>query len=154
MSSGRICPGSLAQNETMPMPPAAVYSVMKIVAPAIARPSVAMKPPCWPPTEVPVWSWIAHEIHASSPDSAKTCSPGWSSSSRTGMVVPMIRCSTSLHLLIALDSRRGQCRACDLLVVHVVEHASSCGPAAPRALVADADHEDVRAHRAEAVQLP
>src|SRR5215831_16930066 len=137
----------------MPMPPAAVYSVMKIVAPANARPSVAMRPPCWPPTEVPVWSWIAHETQASSPDSAKTCSPGWSSSSSTGMVVPMIRCSKSLNLLIALDARRGQCRTWVLLVVHVVEDAPAGRAAAPRALVADADDEDVRPHRAEAVQL-
>src|SRR5215469_4131054 len=138
----------------MPIPPAAVYSVMKIVAPAIARPSVAMKPPCWPPTEVPVWSWIAHEIQASSPDSAKTCSPGWSSSSRTGMVVPMIRCSTAPPLPDrARFEMRGQCSAWVLVVVHVVEHAPGGGPAAPRALVADADHEDVRPHGTEAVEL-
>src|SRR5450756_1323163 len=73
---GRIWPGSLAANVSRPGPPAAVYSVMKSVPPATARPSAPIKPPCWPPAEVDVCIWIAIDIQDSWPDSAKTLSLG------------------------------------------------------------------------------
>src|SRR2546429_2925633 len=142
MSSGLISPGSFAQNATMPTPPTAVYSVMKMVAPDRARPSAPIRPPCWPPTDMPVRSWMAMEIQASSPDSANTCSPGCSVISRTGIVVPTIRCST-----VASPALR---------VVDVVEEATPgrrAAAAGARALVAHADDEDGRPHRPKAVPL-
>src|SRR5579859_8045686 len=87
---GRIWPGSLAANVSSPGPPAAVYSVMKSVPPATARPSAPRKPPCWPPAEVDVCIWIAIDIQDSWPDSAKTLSPGCMLSSSTGITVPTI----------------------------------------------------------------
>src|SRR5881397_2327516 len=90
MSRGTIWPGSLAAKASRPSPPAAVYSVMNSVPPAIARPSAPRKPPCCPPTEVPVCIWIAIDIQESSPDSAKTLSFGCMLSSRTGITVPTI----------------------------------------------------------------
>ena len=87
---GRIWPGSLAAKASKPGPPAAVYSVMKRVPPATARPSAPMKPPCWPPAEVDVCIWIAMDIHESWPDSAKTLSLGCMLSSSTGITVPTI----------------------------------------------------------------
>src|SRR5665213_1023541 len=93
---GRIWPGSLAANASRPGPPIAVYSVMKSVPPATARPSAPMKPPCWPPADVEVCIWIAIDIHDSCPDSAKTLSFGCMLSSSTGITVPTILVSIFL----------------------------------------------------------
>src|SRR2546427_8899050 len=63
---------------------------MKSVPPATALPRAPRKPPCCPPTEVPVCIWIAIDIHDSSPDSAKTLSLGCMLNSRTGITVQTI----------------------------------------------------------------
>jgi len=65
ISIGRIWPGSLAEKVSSPGPPAAVYSVMKRVPPATARPSAPRNPPCCPPAVVDVCIWIAIDIHES-----------------------------------------------------------------------------------------
>jgi len=56
----------------------------------------AMKPPGWPPALVEALSWIEAEMQPSSPDSAKTMSPGLRLISKTGRMVPMILCSMRL----------------------------------------------------------
>jgi hypothetical protein len=65
---------------------------MKSVPPVNARPIAAKKPPCWPPAVVLVSIWMLGVSQESSPVCAKTFSPGFKVTSRTGIVVPMIRC--------------------------------------------------------------
>src|SRR5256885_8242013 len=139
MSRGTICPGSFAAKASSPGPPTAVYSVMKSVPPAIARPSAPMKPPCCPPTDVPVCIWIDIDIHESSPDSANTLSLGCMLSSRTGITVPTI-----------LDSMDRS-----LMSVVRVDHAAArrMRRRVTRAIVADPDDEDLSPHRFESMSL-
>src|SRR5947208_357776 len=138
-SKGRICPGSLAAKARSPGPPTAVYSVMNSVPPATALPSAPRKPPCWPPTDVPVCIWIAIDIHDSSPDSAKTFSLGCMFSSRTGITVPTIFDSIKPSLVA---------------VVRVDHPAARCmRRRVARATVADPDHEHLGADRLEPMTL-
>src|SRR5438477_7120553 len=137
MSRGTICPGSLAAKARSPGPPTAVYSVMNSVPPATALPNAPRKPPCCPPTEVPVCIWIAIDIHDSSPDSAKTFSLGCMFSSRTGITVPTI-----------FDSMKRS-----LVAVVRVDHPAPRGMRhrVARAIVADTDHEHLGADGLEPV---
>src|SRR5205823_3520697 len=139
MSSGTIWPGSLAANARSPGPPTAVYSVMNSVPPANARPSAPMKPPCCPPTEVPVCIWIAMDIHDNSPDSAKTLSLGSKLSSSTGITVPTI-----------FDSMPGS-----LVPVVGIDHAAARGVRrrVARTIVADPDHQHLGPYWPESVAL-
>src|SRR5579864_1485240 len=152
MSRGRICPGSLAEKARSPGPPAAAYSVMKNVPPATARPSAPRKPPCWPPAEVDVCIWIAIDIQESSPDSAKTLSPGCMLCSSTGITVPTILDSIwpSLQLFTGRAKLSGLVR-----MVPVVDRSAPClmRRGVARALVADSDHEHLGVHWLEPVAL-
>src|SRR5438445_482221 len=112
---------------------------MNSVPPATALPRAPRKPPCWPPTDVPVCIWIAIDIHDSSPDSAKTFSLGCMFSSRTGITVPTIFDSIKPSLVA---------------VVRVDHPAARCmRRRVARAIVADADHEHLGADRLEPMTL-
>src|ERR1700694_4891690 len=97
-SRGNIWPGSLDAKATIPGPPWALYSVMKIELPPTARLKTPPSPPP-PPNCVDVFMTMLDVIQDSSPDSANSASPGSSVISRTGMTVPMIfSCICSLLL--------------------------------------------------------
>jgi ATP-dependent DNA helicase RecQ len=84
-----MCPGTLVANATSPGNPLAVYSVMNNVPPPATRFSAPKKPP--PPAIcVCVDMTMDCVIQLSSPASEITCSPGCSSTSNTGIVVPTI----------------------------------------------------------------
>src|SRR5436190_4395933 len=110
---------------------------MNSVPPATALPRAPRKPPCWPPTEVPVCIWIAIDIHDSSPDSANTLSLGCMLSSRTGITVPTI--------LDSIDR--------SLVSVVRVDHAAAgrVRRRVARAIVADADDQDLGPHGLESM---
>src|SRR5581483_11670073 len=63
---------------------------MKKVPPESARFAAPMNPPLLCPMFLPVFSSTGPCIHASSPDSATTSSPGASCTSRIGVVSPLI----------------------------------------------------------------
>src|ERR1700722_12633532 len=84
-----IWPGSLAAKPTTPLPPCALYSVMKRPPPPNARPSAPKKlraPAVW----VVVLSCTLSVIQENSPGSAIMTSPGSKPTSSTGIVVPVI----------------------------------------------------------------
>src|SRR3978361_448670 len=82
-------PGTLVQNATSPGEPYAVYSVMNSVPPPTTR-LIAPKNPPPPAICVCVDMLIDCVIQLSSPASEIRASPGCSSTSSTGIVVPTI----------------------------------------------------------------
>src|SRR5438105_6991868 len=88
-SMGKICPGNLAANATIPCAFCASYCVMKMELPPMARLNTPPKPPP-PPNCVDVVITMVDVIQESSPDSANSASPGSSVISSTGIVVPRI----------------------------------------------------------------
>ena len=102
MAISKIRPGSLAPKATMPWPPWASYLVRKRPPPPTARFRPLMIP-FWPPVEV-VWvSCTLVDIQDSSPWVEITDSPGSSSISSSGMVVPL----TSACMSISSSRRAG-----------------------------------------------
>ena len=88
MVTGKIRPGSLAPNATMPWPPWASYRVRKRPPPPTARFKPLIRP-FWPPVDV-VWViWTLADIHESSPWVDTIDSPASRIISRSGMVVPL-----------------------------------------------------------------
>src|SRR6478735_4501108 len=88
-SMGRIWPGTLVANATIPDPPWAVYSVMKRLPPATARLTAPNMPLAPALPDAAVSSSIGPVIHESSPPSATIDSPSASCISSTGIVVPI-----------------------------------------------------------------
>src|SRR5215207_9709888 len=96
---GRICPGTLVANATMPGPPLAVYSVMKRLPPATARFTAPNMPLAPALPDAAVSNSIGPVIHESSPPSATIDSPASSCISSTGIVVPITLWSMSVAAL-------------------------------------------------------
>src|SRR4051812_23910152 len=95
-SMGRIWPGTLVANATMPDPPSAVYSVMKRLPPATARFTAPNMPLAPALPDAAVSSWTGPVIHESSPPCATIDSPASSCISSTGIVVPITLWSISV----------------------------------------------------------
>ena len=96
---GRIWPGTLVANATMPDPPLAVYSVMNRLPPATARFTAPNMPLAPALPDAAVSSSMGPVIHESSPPSATIDSPAASCISSTGMVVPITLWSMSVAAL-------------------------------------------------------
>src|SRR4051812_16205776 len=95
-SMGRIWPGTLVANATIPDPPLAVYSVMKRLPPATARLTAPNMPLAPALPDAAVSSWTGPVIHESSPPCATIDSPASSCISSTGIVVPITLWSISV----------------------------------------------------------